>query len=540
MKKQPLTTKKMLGYCLGDIFGGGAFTLVGMLFVNYLTDEMGFVGEYAVVLTVMLLITKVWDAIIDPFIGSLSEKARSKVGRRRVFFLAGIFHIGASFLALWMPIHNVPMVVKIIYFTLAYMLFATSFSLTMVPYHAMLPELTDDLKLRNKTVSIRSIFSNCSSMIAGLIPSMLVGFLGYFGMGICFAIFYTIPWIFVFFSTKGIDLPCEEITKEEKVSKPNIFKEFIENGKVVLSNRSFRKLLGLYLLSYTAMDIFMAIIIYYVKWYMGIWQVKLLGFGAYVLLLGIFMIFEVLSIPIYTKLANKKGKRFAFLLGSGTWAAGTILLFLLANPCLTVDVSLNLTIILLFIPLAVMGFGAGAIAYIPWAMLPETMDVEELKSGERKDGVYSGFLTFIRQLVQAIGTGIIPLFLWLIGYHVDDLIVGVFADNGFISTSEAVLNGGVVLTSLDDLIKNLGRTEYLSVVGQIEPNVILGIKIFTTAAPCLLLLGSFLVSIFYPIDNKGYELLKNEIKNRNTTNKEDIAVLEKMIGSKYIKPNKGE
>ena len=229
--KKELTSKKMVGYCLGDIFGGGAFTLVGMLYMNYLTDNILLSGAQV---ALMLFIGKIWDAIIDPFIGNISEKARSKVGKRRIFFLSGIFHIGASFTALWVPLSNAPVWLKMIYFTLAYMLFATSFSLTMVPYHAMLPELTDDLEKRNRTVSLRSIFSNCSSMISGLVPAMLIGFFGskfgdayaYLGMGLAFGIFYTIPWIFVFFSTKGLDDENTAIMgeKQEKTESKNIFK----------------------------------------------------------------------------------------------------------------------------------------------------------------------------------------------------------------------------------------------------------------------------------------------------------------------------
>ncbi len=510
MEKQELTKKKMLGYCCGDIFGGGAFTLVGMLYMNFLTDNMFLSGA---TVGIMMLIGKIWDSIIDPFIGNISEKASSKLGKRRIFFFAAIFHICASFVALWVPIVNAHVIVKALYFTLAYMLFATSFSLTMVPYHAMLPELTDDLQKRNKTVSIRSIFSNCSSMISGLVPAILVSLgssifpgCGHLFMGIAFGLFYTIPWIIVFRATKGIDTVNEVSEKNDD----DIFKSFVKNAKTVLSNRSFRVMLGLYLLSYTAMDIFMAIFIYYVKWYMGVYgleSIKILFLGSYTGLLGIFMVSEVCSIPVYTKLANIKGKRFAFMCSTALWSIATLLLFVMAAP--------NRALIFLIIPAVLMGFGAGGVAYLPWAMLPETMDVEELISGKKKDGIYSGFLTFIRQLSQALALLIVGLYLDAIDYDIQ----GVFTNLGFDP-----------IKGIDN--KALTDQDKIAIYAAVPQNMAIGIKYFTTFAPFVLLTGSFIVSCFYPIDNETYKLIKKEIKERNAKDPKDIANLEKITGKK--------
>jgi len=520
-KKAEFTTGKMLGYCVGDIFGGGAFTLVGMLYMNFLTDD---ILLSAAAVGVMMFIGKIWDAIIDPFIGNISEQARNKMGRRRVFFFAGIFHIGACFLALWVPMTSAPVWVKCIYFTLAYMLFATSFSLTMVPYHAMLPELTNDLKKRNKTVSIRSMISNASSMISGLVPAMLVTFgatimpqASYLFMGLCFAIFYTIPWIIVFNATRGLDESNIEGPKE----KIKIFEGFFKNAKTVLRNKSFTKMLGLYLLSYTAMDIFMAIIIYYVKWYLGIYGIdNVLGLGIYTFLLGIFMIFELLSIPVYTILENKIGKRKSFIISTALWSSATIVLIFMSSPEMYA-----ISKMFVIIPVALMGFGAGGVALLPWAMLPETMDVEELISGERKDAIYSGFLTFIRQLSQAVALLIVGIFLDSIDYGIGDII-------------KELTNSGVIEFAADGsykLASALEGAEYQAVFNVMPEGAKLGIKYFTSLAPAILLMLSMIVSFSYPIDNNNFILIHNEIKNRNTNSKEDLETLEKIVGKKNYK-----
>ena len=247
-KPNKITNKSIIGYSLGNIFGGGAFTVVGTLFLEYLTGSNVMIS--AGIAGVMLLIGKIWDAFIDPFVGDLSERVTSKHGKRRVFFLAGIFHITASFTLLWVPLGGAKMIVKIIYYTLAYMLFATSFSMTMVPYHAMLPELTSDINQRNKAAGVREIISNCSSLIAATVPTMIIAAvdkfnpsLGYLAMGIIFGTFYAIPWIFVYRSTKEIDKPAKLISTEK--TRINPFKAFFKNGKTVLKNRSFKIMLRL-------------------------------------------------------------------------------------------------------------------------------------------------------------------------------------------------------------------------------------------------------------------------------------------------------
>ena len=486
MEKAKLTNKRIFGYCAGDIFGGGAFTLVGLLFMNFLTDN---IAISAAAVGTMLLIGKIWDAIIDPFIGSLSERIKSKKGKRRVFFLAGIFHISAAFTLLWLPLGAAPMWLKIIYYVFAYMLFATSFSLTMVPYHAMLPELTDDYKQRNKVVGIRAIFSNTSTLVAGVVPMLLINLfpdpnIGYLVMGICFGVFYAIPWIFVFYATRGIDIP----NTEEKISveKVNIIRNFIDNAKIVLRNRSFRLMIGLYLLSYTAIDVFMAIFIYFVKWYLNLP-------GQYTILLGIFIIFQILSIPVYIVLANKLGKRNAFAIGCGIWAFGAILMFFIVNP--------STSRLLIYANTFLMAIGAGGVAYLPWAILPEVMDVEELISGEKKDGIYSGFMTFIRQISQAIALQIVGIYLEVLDYNVGKLSEGCNSDNT------------CIFTALDDSVKS-------------------GIKAFASFAPAALLIAALAIGIALPLNNKNYVLMKIEIEKRNA-DEPTKRILEKISGHKY-------
>lgn len=92
-KKQNLTMKNIFSYAVGDLYGGGAFFIIGALFLVFLTD----VAKITPALTgTIILIGKVWDAVTDPTMGYISDNTKSKHGRRRIYFLIGIIPIFLS------------------------------------------------------------------------------------------------------------------------------------------------------------------------------------------------------------------------------------------------------------------------------------------------------------------------------------------------------------------------------------------------------------------------------------------------------------
>lgn len=481
-KDNKLSTKSIISYASGDIFGGGAFTLIGLLFLNFLTDSALISGTIA---GSMLLIGKIWDAVIDPFIGNLSDKTKSKYGKRRVFFLAGIFHISACFAMLWVPL-NSALWVKVIYYTLAYMLFATSFSMTMVPYHALLAEMTKSYTERNKLVGVRAIFSNVSNLIAGVVPMIIIKLFadaqnGWFGMGIIFGIFYAIPWIFVFLGTKDVKEEPPIIPLKEN---DYFLKSWWKNAKIVFKNKSYRLLLGIYIASYTAIDTFMAINIYFIKDYLNMR-------GSYTIFLGIFIIAQILSVPLFVKISSKKGKKTSLITGILLWA-GTLIIMLLIKP--------NSSIYFMYTASLLMGIGASGVAVTPWGILPETMDVEELISSKRREGIYSGFMTFIRQISQAVALFLTGIYIDIIGYQI--------ANNP---------NEEIIQTT----------------------KTAMGIKLFYSLCPTILLLIALYFTFKYPLNPKTFDIMQKEIDRlKNNGSKEDVdaktkAICEGVTGIKY-------
>ena len=96
-----LRTRNCVAYGLGDLYGGGAFLLVSTFSMYYL---VAVIGMSPVLAGLIPGLGKIWDAVSDPLMGYISDRTRSRFGRRRVWFLAGIVPIFMSVALIWLPV----------------------------------------------------------------------------------------------------------------------------------------------------------------------------------------------------------------------------------------------------------------------------------------------------------------------------------------------------------------------------------------------------------------------------------------------------
>src|SRR5512138_3825482 len=140
-KSEKLTFWQKLGYGMGDFYGGGAGTLISFFYLVFLTDVVrispGLAGT-------VILISKIYDSITDPFEGVLSDRTRTVLGRRRPYLLLGVPLIFLSFLALFYPVNYASETSRFIFVIAAYLFFSTIVSIVMLNYNALQSELTLD------------------------------------------------------------------------------------------------------------------------------------------------------------------------------------------------------------------------------------------------------------------------------------------------------------------------------------------------------------------------------------------------------------
>jgi len=169
--KQNISIKNIILYGLGDIYGGGAFIIIGTLFMIFLTDIVGLTPAKA---GLVLVIGKAWDAISDPLMGYISDNTRSKYGRRRIYFILAIIPVTLSFFMLWYPANFESQNYLFLYYVFAYVFFSTIFTMVMVPYSALNADMTRDYKIRTRLSGARMIFSQFSALLAGVLPKIIV------------------------------------------------------------------------------------------------------------------------------------------------------------------------------------------------------------------------------------------------------------------------------------------------------------------------------------------------------------------------------
>lgn len=389
--KNKLTKFEMGIFAAGDIFGGGAQLIISFYYLIFLTDVVKIRPALA---GTIILISKIWDAISDPLMGSITDNTRTRWGRRKPYFLVGFFGILGSFFLLWYPVSNDNEMVKFAYILFSYLLYSTVSTMVMVPYAAMSSEISQDYKERNAVNGTRLFFSQLSSLLCAVLPLEIVKLfgdarMGFMAMSISFGLLFAVPFILMFFFTK------ERVPVSNEKNKIQ-FKDFLVPFKI----KSFRYLVMMYLFAFLAMDVVSTVFAYYMNYFLK--RPMELNY-----VLGVMLITQIVLIPAVIWVSNRIGKAQTFRLSTFLWLFGVIILSV-QSP--------NFPAWAIYVNAAMIGVGLIGCIVLPWVMYPDVTDVGELQAGKRNAGSFGGIMTFMRKFSSAIGIFIVSNILELAGY----------------------------------------------------------------------------------------------------------------------------
>lgn len=403
LPSEKLNLWRKIGFGVGDIFGGGSGVVISFYYLYFLTDIIrinpGLAG-------LVILVSKVYDAITDPFEGVLTDRTRTPLGRRRPYLLAGILLVFLSFFTLWYPVNFTEEWERFVFVILAYLFFSTVVSIVMTSYNALASELTLDYNERTSISSFRIFFSTFASILAAVLPLEIVKLFpdvrqGYISMGLIFGAFFALPLIVTFISTR-------ERPEFQRPPQPFHWRQaFIEPFMV----RTFVFALLMYLLAFVAMDAVSSIVIFYMKYYL------LRGAEAnYVS--GVLLVAQVVSLPFYVALSRRTSKKTGYITGALIWLGTMLTSFWIVPGAPTFGVYAFATMV---------GLGTGGIVVMIYAIFPDIPDVDELKTGERREGTYSALVAFMRKLSSAVALFVVSSTFSLTGYRqpVEQVVDGV-------------------------------------------------------------------------------------------------------------------
>jgi len=391
------------GFGLGDIYGGGSGVVISFYYLYFLTDVIRINPALA---GLVILISKVYDAITDPFEGILTDRTRTPLGRRRPYLLAGILLVFLSFFTLWYPVDFAVEWQRFVFVILAYLFFSTVVSIVMTCYNALASELTLDYDERTSVSSFRIFFSTFSSILSAVLPLEIVKLFptvraGYIAMGLIFGAFFALPFIATVVSTR-------ERPEFQRPPEPfRLRRAFVEPFKV----RTFVYALLMYLFAFVAMDAVSSIVIYFMKYFL------LRGDEAnYVS--GTLLVAQVASLPFYVALSKRTSKKTGYVVGALIWLATMLTSFLIVPQA---------PAFFIYVFAVLVGLGTGGIVVMIYAIFPDIPDVDELKTGQRREGTYSALVTFMRKFSSALALFLVSNALALGGYvsPVEQVVDGV-------------------------------------------------------------------------------------------------------------------
>lgn len=211
----------------------------------------------------ILAITRLWDSVNDPIIGLISDRIKSRYGRRRALLIYGSLPLGVFFALCWIvpPLSNLGLA---IFYTVIIIAFDTAFTIVHVGYNALTPTMTYDYDERSSLNGFRMVFSLGGTLFAIIFATVTADLISdervrFAIIGITLgAIAIIPPWI--------VFRVAESSDSSHEVSKMS----FAAALKTTLSNRAFVMLMSMYLMCWTATSIIAAMLVYFASYYLKV------------------------------------------------------------------------------------------------------------------------------------------------------------------------------------------------------------------------------------------------------------------------------
>ena len=390
VKNSGLKPKHWFGYMFGDFGGCMTFALMASTFSIYCTNVL---GVNATVMGVLTIIWTIWDAINDPMMGALMDKAfarkKNKSGKFRPWLLRATPLLAVTAIALWtVPtfLDGIPLLVSLFSFKVLY---EGAYTMFNIPMGSLLSAMSTNDSERASLSSARGVGSMFGNMIPGMIGPVLIGIwgdtnsTGYMITGVSCAIVGFIVCLLHYALTEERRVVTEE-TKVDDI-------KFTDILEVVKKNRAFIALcihgVCICTMQYLAENIsmYMYSAVYNDVTYKTIASV----------LSAPFMVGSMALVPFMCKkLGLEKLIRYSLLIGGAICGALFVMhLFMEVDP---------------LVHGVILGCGSGMAMVsiqMQWGLVGEAIDYNEYLTGKRTEGSIYGTFNLSRRLGQTVGLG---------------------------------------------------------------------------------------------------------------------------------------
>lgn len=388
-----VTRTASLGWASGTIGSSTMLGAMGILVLFYLTEYLGISPSIA---GALIFLARLWDIGASLVVGNLSDRTESRWGRRVPFLFYGgpVAAIGYAMLFA-APDTASPMLE--IYVLLALIVYATGYSLFVVPYLAVPAEITVVPEQRTTMMSYRVIFMTIAGINVAVLGPMLIeqfggGRGGYLGMGIVQgAIILAAMWVCTAIIARTPRVLQAETSRDS----------FAEQVRIVLRSKPFMVFIGVKFFQLTAAATTTAALLYLARYVLDQDESFLIRFGA------LQMIGTFVSLPFWSWLAKRYGKRNTYMAAGFSYAliALSWLTTAFVEPSLVTDFRLFM-----------IGFGSAGLLVIGFSILPDTMENNTRTSGVSLEGTMAAVYSMVEKGTSAVGPLVAGLLLDASGF----------------------------------------------------------------------------------------------------------------------------
>jgi GPH family glycoside/pentoside/hexuronide:cation symporter len=367
---------------------------------------------------ILFFLPRIFDAFTDPVMGFISDNTRSIWGRRRQYVLLGAVIMGISFALLWQLFIENGVSYNFTYFLLWSLVFYLGLTIFSVPYVAMGYEMSDDFHERTDIMAIAQWIGQWAWVIAPWFWVVMYDD-NWFGVttettrtlgiwvAVIFAFLAMVPALFIKSKSTKDD---ESLTPLTLKTVGGSLKQILENFKEAFKIEAFRKLCFSTFLIYNAFNVVAGFSFFIVVYYLfngdaaaaGLWPTLLGSIGA--------LATTFLVIPIVARMSKIMGKKKAFMLSQGISVLGYLMLWFLFIP--------GKPYMFLF-ALPFFSFGIGSLFTLMMSMTSDIIDIDELNTGKRREGVFGAIYWWMVKFGFAIAGLLTGAIMALVGFVPD-------------------------------------------------------------------------------------------------------------------------
>ena len=394
MKPQErLDTATKIAYGIGNLGLQGVVSLVSFFLLFYYTDVALVPTAVA---TGALLLAKIWDIVNDPLFGWLSDRTRSRYGRRRVYLIFGALPLAAVTYLLFSLPKGLEGTAAFVAVLLSFIFFDTLLTLVSVPYSAMSAELTHDYDERTSLVTYSSVGAVFGFLLGGAVAPMIFGAAENLQQG-----FRTVGAIFGVLAGLSVAVVAWRVRPQNAGRERPTTLPVLEAITVTARNRPFVSLILAFGLVRFGFTMISTALTYFVV------RRLLMDEKSVSLILGLMIVVVAVFIPFWRRVALRSSKSYAYAMGLLVTAAGMAAIFLIGEG--QFGFMLLLTVLV--------GFGISSHWVMPWAMLPDVVEYDQLETGQRREGMYFGVYGLVDKVFRTLGLVVVGWILALFGYQ---------------------------------------------------------------------------------------------------------------------------